>query len=84
MSLLFNSFFTLQSKVSSPQNTLVLHIDEMQAVKIQGNHLGLEHLPLPSNEDGIKLATVSSRVFDEALLSAEVSSCRKASHVAQK
>lgn len=48
----------------------------MQAVKIQGNNFCLEHLPLPSNGEEIKLATVSCKVFDEALLSAEISSCK--------
>lgn len=53
----------------------------MQAVKIQANNLCLEHLPLPSNEEGIKLATVSSEVFVEALLSAEESLCKTGSQV---
>lgn len=53
----------------------------MQAVKIWGNNLCLEHLPLPSHEEGIKLATVSSKVFDEALLSTEVSFCKTDSQV---
>lgn len=36
----------------------------------------LENLPLPSSEEGIKLAPASSEAFGEALLFAEVSSCK--------
>lgn len=61
--------------------TSVFQIEEMQAVKIQGNNLCLEHLPLPSHEEGIKLANVSSKVFDEASRSTEVSFCKIDSQV---
>lgn len=56
----------------------------MQAVNIQANNLCLEHIPLLSREVGIKLAVVSAKVFDEALLSPKVSSCKIDSQVSQK
>lgn len=55
----------------------------MQAVQICGKNLHLQHLPLPSNEEGIKLATASFKVFDGALFSAETSSCKIEGHVIQ-
>lgn len=43
---------------------------------MQANNFSSENLPLPSNEEGIKLALASSEACGEALLIAEVSSCK--------
>lgn len=48
---------------------------------MQANNFCLKNLPLPSSEEGIKLAPASSEAFGETLLSAEVSSCKIDSQV---
>lgn len=69
----FLSYFTHQQLL---RTLLFSKIMRYKQLKMQANNFCLENSPVPSSEEGIKLAPASSEAFGEALLFAEVSSCK--------